>query len=482
MDKRINKRGLVIIIACGLFCLSASLHAQTRNTIWLDGLQTTSLGWKPNRYSNLKLYDFEDLVSTNLDFNAGYDPWLGVEGASNYLKPIVEGRENVLGIAHDYGGLVLRHLANNDDDEITAMILNGVPNQGSSAIQMAIGQNADDGDSRMQIIIDKVNDIKGDEGCEDCNIVGNFERWIDEIAHPNNRAVFEDMAPGVMINNLNANPPDIPYAIIWGSVDTYNSEQSIVNLMDSRGSITGFDNSLANCVAGKLREQQKKIEDDKIVRNVNVVLGLFGSVLDFASSLISGNVFGNPEDDENNFDTGGFLGAIGSFANDIKSTIVDYLDTNSELDQRLASLMRCETANQMLEVHYELAMMDAGQVEVELVDENLAGNLQHCEQYCWEQFEGSIPNHAAYGACIQDCLENNPAPPILGFVTPRHDLLLTEMEQKLPGQTGEPFHLFNHNHFQESRDRPGTNMTDLDYALEELFSGSVSPAFEIPKQ
>lgn len=462
---------------------SVSLHAQTRNTIWLDGLQTTSLGFKPSRYYELKEYDFENLVATEFNPNADYDPWLGVEDAADYLYPIVEGREDVLGIAHDYGGLILRDLAIDDNDEISAMILDGVPNQGSAAIALAMGQiDGTSSDSRMQEIIEEVKGIKQDEDCKDCNAIGLFEDWIDEIAHPDNRSVFEDMASGSdAVNFLNANPPDIPFAIIWGSVQGVNTRQSIINLMDSRGSITGFDTELADCVAEKLREQQKKLDDDEFVRNTGLGVSLFQGVLNYAGKLISDQIFGDPDNGNNDFDTVGFIDALATFAKDIKDTVIGYLEKDSELDQRTASLLRCEIANQMLSVKWELAITDAGGVEVGLVDAPADAALPFCERYCWEQFGDSNPDRVAYGQCIDDCLENNQAPQINVYLAPDHDLLLTKQEQQLAGQANT-YHLVNHNHFQESKDRPGDNTSDLDDAFEELFNGRVSPAFAIPKQ
>jgi hypothetical protein len=477
-----NKQYLFIVL-CALIQanLLSPLHAQTRNTIWLDGLQTTSLGFQPSRYYDLKNYDFEDLVFTEFNPNAGYNPWLGVEGAADYLYPIVEGREDVLGIAHDYGGLILRDLAIDDNDEISAMILDGVPNQGSSAIDLVMGDtDGSSSESRIQTILNEVKGIKQDEDCEDCNVIGLFENWVDEIAHPDNSSVFKDVKPGSdVVNALNANPPDIPFAIIWGSVQGVNTNQSIVTLIDSRGSITGYDTELADCVSEKLRERQKKLDDDELIKNIGLGLGLFKSVVEFAGSLISDQVFGGPNDSD--FDTGGFLEALAAFADSLKDPIIDYLESDSEIDQRAASLLRCEVANQMLSVKWELAMIDAGGTEVGLVDAPTDAALPFCEDHCWEQFGGTTPDRVAWGQCIRECLQNNQAPQIAVYLTPDHDLLLTKQEQQLAGQANT-YHLFNHNHFQESRDRPGDNTSDLDDAFEELFSGSVSPAFAIPQQ
>ena len=478
-----QNRQYLLIVLCAFIQVSlwTSLHAQTRNTIWLDGLQTTSLGFQPHRYYELKQYDFEDLVATNYDFNAGYNPWLGVEEAADYLYPIVEGRDNVLGIAHDYGGLILRNLAVDDNDEISAMILDGVPNQGSSAIKLVMGDtDGSSSESRMQTILSEVKGIKQDEDCEDCNVIGLFENWINEIAHPDNSSVFKDVKPGSdVVNALNANPPDIPFAIIWGSVQGANVNQSIVNLMDSRGSITGFDTELADCVSEKLRERQKELDDDELTKNIGLGLDVLQGIIGFAGSLISDQIFGDP--DNNNFDVGGFLGALAAFADNLKDPIVDYLESDSEIDQRAASLLRCEVANQMLSVKWELAMMDAAGTEVGLVDAPTDAALPFCEEHCWEQFGGTTPDRVAFGQCVLECPENKPAPPIAVYLAPDHDLLLTEQEQQLAGQANT-YHLFNHNHFQESRDRPGDNTSDLDDAFEELFNGSVSPAFAIPQQ
>lgn len=122
--------GLVIVV---------NVNAQDpRKTLWLGGGMPTSIdAWHTTHVdlsSNLYNYQFEDIIvlpSNNGD--PGYDPDLGVIDAAHNLTPLLESESDVLGIAHDYGGMILRELSNQSPN-LSGMILSGVPNQGSVAI------------------------------------------------------------------------------------------------------------------------------------------------------------------------------------------------------------------------------------------------------------------------------------------------------------------------------------------------------------
>jgi hypothetical protein len=442
-----------------------SVSSQTRSTIWLDGAtNTTSHGWAgvPNQF--LLGYDFENLNMTNTDPNAEYDLNLGVFGAASQIEPQLDGHDNVLGIAHDMGGLVLRDLANKDNS-LSAMILNGVPNQGSAAINFATEAQVGD-KTRAQLMIDGVQNITAGDDCQDCELVEAFQTWIDEIAENSN--VFDQMARGsVEINTLNANPPpeNVPFAILWGSVE----ELSISTLMSSwyfPG--TGDADHYTKCYTERLAKAKKDANTDFIISTIDNVIHFYGDYLEYIGAI----------DIEEPFS---IIAALGDFIKDAKDRITGQIEDVRERDQELAKILRCEVANQIMAIEWELALGEFGSVVTEEVE--ISPDIAYCEAQCWSQFEGTTPTHAQFGACVYDCMNSDDTPVITEtvYVGSASDGLLLEYEQKLDGAVAE-YHLYEHNHFQETKLSSTSSVGTLNHALDELFSGSAGPAFTIPKQ
>lgn len=460
---------LSLILACSpVFC-------QTRSTIWMEGISTNSPGFFVNKW-NLN-WDFEDVIATNTNHNAGYEPIRGIADATSYVDPLLDGHDNVLGIAHDFGGLILRNLAN-ENDRISAMILDGVPNRGSSAIKFMTGKNntPNNGLTEAQVMINKVNEIKGPADCEECGFMSLFEQWVDEIAA--NKVLFEEMASNsTEVNELNeeSNLPDIPFAILYGTVtNVHNGRQSIISLMDSRGSpLFPWDTGLQDCVAVELARQREDAKQDTR-EIIDRSLGIFTEVVSFAANLLSGGFI----DDEGEFDPSGFIGALKTLIDESSDKIFDWIEEGQERDERLANLLRCQVANQNLAAEWELSMMQNGSFETEEVE--VEEPAYYCEQLCRDQL-GPNPDRIAWGTCIRNCVQSRPTKTITVYVGEDHDLLLTEYEQKLP-DADFTFNLFDHNHFQEPRDDPYSTAQTLGDAFEELFSGSAGAAFKIPEK
>lgn len=474
------KYTIYILMCTAISCLiytDMSGQSETRKTLWLGGISTTSRGFVVNNW-NLN-WDFEDLITTDANFNAGYDPGRGVFEASEYLAPLLEDQENVLGIAHDLGGLILRDLANNNSN-VTAMILDGVPNQGSSAIGLAAGQRLppNGGATAIQDIIDKVKTIQGGADCEDCGVIEAFEQFIDEIAR--NEDLFKQMASNSdEVNHLNKeeNLPSIPYAILWGSVSDEDS-RNIASLMDAGTWINPFSTHLEDCAADELARREGEIKDE-ITRNaIDNAIGFFSDVVGFAQNLLTGGIFGDPDDPNSNFDKLGFIGSITDFIDNAKDGILDWIKDNQETDSKLADLMRCQMANQLLATEWELAMMQTGSFETTRV--RAEPNIHLCQEHCW-QILGPSPSHTEFGACIHRCMQSQPDEFITVYTGELHDLILTKGEQQLAG-ADFTYHLFNHNHMQESRDKPGNNSKDLNDAFSDLFGGNAGAAFIIPEK
>jgi hypothetical protein len=164
-----------------LLVLAISLHAQnnspgTRNTLWLDGLSTTSKGWDetPRDLKNIYDYDLFNIISLDGLPGSVYQPELGTFDAADELASHLGEYENVLGIGHDFGGLVLRGMADGTNN-LSAIVLCGVPNQGSKGIEMAIKPTGPDGVTEVQDIIDGIETMTDGYECENsCGIISLF--------------------------------------------------------------------------------------------------------------------------------------------------------------------------------------------------------------------------------------------------------------------------------------------------------------------
>ncbi|NBC07220.1 MAG: hypothetical protein GVY26_08505 [Bacteroidetes bacterium] len=457
-------RNLLVVGILITIC-TATAFSQTRSTIWLDGsTNTTSHGWGgvPNIYYDLAGFDFVDINIDNTNSNIAYDLNLGVFGAASQMEPQLDGHENVLGIAHDMGGLVLRDLANKDNS-LSAMILNGVPNQGSAAINFATEIQVGD-KTKVQLMIDGVQDIIADEECENCNLIEAFQEWMDEVE--NNRDVLRQMRRGSEeVNTLNASPPDnTPFVVLWGSVE----ELPISTMLSSRNfPATGDDDHYTECYARRLAKRKKENQEDFVLETIDNVVNFYGSYLEYI-----GTVFAEPTE---------IISAVGDFIKDAKNSITGQIEDVRDRDQELASILRCEAAVQILNVEWNYALNEFGSLTTEEVE--IGPDIVYCEQQCWEQFEGTTPNHAQFGACVADCMNSDNTPVLTEtvYVAVESDGLLLETEQKLSGAVDE-YHLYEHNHFQETKLSSNSGVGTLNHALDELFSGSAGPAFTIPKQ
>ena len=441
-----------------------------RETVWLGGIQTTtSRGWNNNllRYlDQTRGYDFVNLLDTNTDPEAVYNPGEGLNAATQQVLHLVEGKENVLGVAHDFGGLVLRQSAS-QTTAFTGMILTGVPNRGSSAIELATDTNLPGGTSTIQNIINAVQDVKSGDECEDCRLVEQFESWIDEIA--GNVTLYSQMEhASVEVNALNQNLPTIPVAQLWGSV----KELSITNIMDSRASINGFSDLYTECYTETIARTRREAKEDGQIALLDATSNFFTTAINSVVSVAAQPATPDPVQ---------VVSAITKFVSSTLNLIETKFTEQTELDRELARILRCETANQYLAVEWELALMEYGSVEV---NELLIPDVNYCYTRCIEA--GAI-DFTALDDCVEECLEQDSTPELVAvtiFTTEPNDGLLTRSEQLLPGtDENSPFvyHLSKVNHLQESLynpENPGPGSTQ--HVLDELFEGSASPAFAVP--
>ena len=457
-----------------LLVLAISLHAQnnspeTRNTLWLDGLSTTSKGWDatPRDLKNIYNYDLFNIISLGGLPGSVYKPELGTFDAADELASHLGDYENVLGVGHDFGGLVLRDMADGTNN-LSAIVLCGVPNQGSRAIEMAIQSTGADGDTEIQDLIEGIEDITEGYDCESCNVIDLFSTWTDELK--DNEDIFSEMLPnGDVINTLNqeANLPQIPHAVFWGSVEEF----SITSFLNSIYFPSNNYDHITQCHVDNLNAWKEEISDDRREERWDAVFGLFNEVKGGIRDLSTEGI-GDP------------WSAISSFAEDTIESVLTWLNANNERDAEMEKILRCETANQLLAIKWQLSLMKAESVETETIQQGWVYD-NNCEDECAATVGYS--NWIAYRQCILDCNANaDPVPNMVTYyVTEENDGLLNKNEQMLEGGAFPPYHLFNTNHFQETslRHTPGESYAPLlPQAFEDLFDGSESAAFYVPKQ
>ena len=439
-----------------LFSCFYKSHSQTRNTLWLDGLSTTSLGWgnTPNQLKDLENYDLFNVISLQGLPASVYQPQNGVFGAGDILSGNIGGYDNIIGFGHDYGGLVLRRMANGNNT-LSAMVLNGVPNLGSNGISFAIESTGTNGLSEAQRIINGVQAIKSGENCEGCQLVETFEAWVNELKA--NEAIFSQMLPNSdVIHGLNQaqNMPQIPFVVFYGTKE----DLSISSLMSSwYFPNTGDADYFSKCYTEELERQRANAEDVFTQNTINSTLGFFGGAIKFIGAIVKDSV-PSPAT---------VLTSISNFIASQKEVILNDIRAVKAKDEELARILRCEIANQLLATEWQLALAANGSFDTEEVE--YVPTYSECYDYCesegWEDFYFDF-------FCMPNCLNSTFTETV--YVTDSNDGLLLQGEQLLGGAE-KTYHLYETNHFQESNLGHGVL---LDH-FQDLFDGGAGPAFII---
>ena len=426
-----------------------------RNTLWMNGVSQTSNGWNASKTHLTYLgYNFDNLL-----FSDVYEPGLGVQEAADILAGTYGDNNDLLGIAHDYGGLIMRDLQLKDDN-ISAMILVGVPNQGSSAIDFTtIVQPNSDG-TRAQILVDAIQDIKGGDRCEDCDLVNAFDSWINGLY--GGRTYLRDaQRESTLITHLTENMPTVPYVVMWGSVEEF----SITRLLSSRAFPSDGD-YYSECYARRLEEARQEAKDAFILSTIRNTTGFLGGVLTFIANIAPGI---SPSE---------WISRAGSFLTTQRQNVIAEIQAIKERNEELARILRCEFANQLLSAEWQLAMLENSASETNEIPVSIPSEYDNCLLECatdmaWGDWGMNM-------GCDEFCagLSDNETTLVTVLVAEENDGFLTRSEQQLDG-AAKTYHLEETNHFQESRSDIKPVVSD---AFEDLFEGGAGAAFVVPKQ
>lgn len=447
---------IILAVVCVLVNAPISKAQQnSRNTVWVDGSTQTSHGWFDFKY-DLKQrtdFEFEDLIDINFLNAIGQ----GTAFSANYIDGRIGNEQNVLGVGHGFGGIALRY-AQNQNSGISAMILSGVPNQGSRTLRHTT-KTVTGGKTRAQWVIEQIEGLKAGNNCQDCNVTGIFKNWVDALKA--GESFLSELTPDSdIIKDINKteNLPSVPYIVLFGVVDNF----SLTRMMDTKTSFSDGDN-LVRCYQARIREEKKRVSDQELRNTIENVTGFYANTLNFMADIIESVT--NPLN---------IISAVGNFIQSQSASIVQSLEKKANIDAEFARILRCELANKTLEAewlllshNYNYEVEEVQVLNPQLYDECLLHcgirdaqgliNLMECHQYC-------------IGASSQTTV-------VTAYKVEPTDGLLSESEQKLPGANLQAeIKLPNTNHFQETLHSQAVVVE----AFEDIFMGNYGAAFMVP--
>jgi hypothetical protein len=363
-----------------------------------------------------------------------------------------EARDEVLGIGHDAGGLILRYMdMMQQEPNLAAMILAGVPNQGSKALQWVLPATPGEqsgAQQAVQILLDRQAQVPN---CRSCNMIEASQRWINSfVATPQTRDFYQRLKPDApTITNLQA--PDIPFAIIWGNED--DDALALTRLMSSwhNTALFGEDYEYIECY-------RRAISGRVLLAQQTNALGLLESMASMAGVARTSNLT-NP-------DFGPVEGAV------IRERVLTL--KNAFVQNELRNILECEFVHRALDASWTLAIVPYSTQQFVIEEPCLVG----CD-WCWEDFLIDKAVHQ-YGyclaACDRSCTRGNSTYAFTYLVPEPHDGLLTQSEQSLTG-AAKSYEAKGSNHLQEQF----WEYAPVRNAFVDLFNGNAGAAFVVPK-
>ncbi len=420
----------------------------SREVLWLEGPGLTSLSWiRAEEAAKRRGYKYFRFDSNPYDWNTTSQ---SIPEWAEYFNS--KGRTDVLGIGHDAGGLILRKMnALSPNSGLSAMILDGVPNQGSRLMRSLV-PNAPDLPSEAQVLINKLLDLKTQaQGCNGCRMLEAVQRWINSfIASERTRTYYSQMWPtSPLIQDLGL--PTIPYAVIWGNEDESDG-LILTRLVASWGSVYGQDTEYLDCYRREIAQRVRDASDHALVALMQGVAGLAGSLAKISTSK-------------------GDVGKIGEAISGAISTVANGIRARQTLDKELREAFECELIHQALNAQWNLAVSPYS-----LVQDTIFIPCIPCDN-CADD-----PDPQVVGYCFSVCTAYGCQPlellayPVEYYTFEPHDGLLTRSEQLLQG-AAKTYEARKVNHFQEQF----WEYTPIGNAFQDLFNGGAGAAFVVPK-
>lgn len=426
-----------------------------RKTLWLNGPGNTSHYWSRTKtFAKSPTHGAYKFTEINTHHYEGREKDNSIYGwADNFNNILSTGNhENVLGIGHDAGGLILRRMSQIDNDQLSALILDGVPNNGGKIFEVLLPSSAGGNKSIAQRKMEEFMDIRTQaQSCSGCRMLEATKRWFDGfLDDQKTREYYNQLKPNSPLF-YNLPPPDIPYAIIWGNEEV-DDGLSLSRLIGSyHNGIDGEDYNYISCYKRELGQRKSDIKDQQLLSTLRAISTLAGS---FAKVKI-----GEPLTY-----TAALEGAI--------NAIVIQMQANNNVTKEIREIAECELVHQGLNIWWHIAVSTYSYRR-----ETVSFPPIYCE-YC--SLCGNLPQ-PEQNLCIQEC-QNHPCNPddfthtYYAFEIEPHDALLARSEQLLTGAS-KTYEAKGCNHFQEQF----WDYAPIRNAFNDLFQGFAGTAFVVPK-
>ncbi len=452
----------IILYILAIVLMDSTIYAQTkRDVAFCHGTGATSLGWN----------QLDAWLSTNWNYsniiNGSYSTLNGIDGVASFIdhRIIDRNASNVLGIAHGFGGLGLRQ-AQLGNPAISAMVLNGVPNQGSRMIYELSSPGGGE-ESNIKKLIKDIQAITGANNCPGCDGLSNWNTWA--TAFEKNTASWIQMGTNEDFF-VDYGAPTVPYIVMYGLINPNSYGHFTTSFMDSR---TGSSsNILRDCYDQQIKDAEKKLKFDIQKSTLKSVSNWFAGLLSAVGEFVkSSGESPNPA-------------SILKYASDIIKTsterIISQLEIQFNEEKETARILRCRLAHQVLEANWFLLMGpgDIEEITVEVIDEIDYFGLQQCNYGCDLTYQN---DPASLFICYTDCnnyyVGGSTTISFYTFIPEPSDGLFRQSEMQLPGgmQVGGDIVLSGVDHFGETL--PQNVHTVFS---DQIFSGSLGAAFAVP--
>jgi pimeloyl-ACP methyl ester carboxylesterase len=433
-----------------LCSLYASVHAQQgpRKILWLNGPSGTSDQWTRAQtsatQSGYQYTSINDWPYNNNTIANNIPDW-----ASFFNQKLETGEHtDVVGIGHDAGGLILRYMGmTQQDNRLSAMILDGVPNQGGRVFTKLLPINAGFPSGAQKVAQDLLDLRTQAQGCMGCRMIEATQRWFDGFSHPAVKTYYEDIKPqSSIITNLV--PPNIPYAVIWGNEDDADA-LTLTRVIGSwhNSGLFGEDNEYLDCYRKELDQRVKDAKD-------NFLIGMLRSVATYAGA--ASRIQGSPAN-------------IGSYLEATLNALASAIRTQKDLAKEMREMFECELIHQALNAKWNLLVSDYTTVQ-----ETITTEVDCCAD-CYDEPDSQVQSY-----CFMQCF--SAVDPCVNTYTysyavfEPHDGLLTRTEQLLAGAE-KTYEAKRCNHFQEQF----WQYPPIANAFNDLFMGGAGAAFVVPK-
>lgn len=424
------------------FLFSITVYSQNRNVLWLGGIGATSSRWdKAIMAAEVEGYKLTEVNTFN------YAPQTnGIAGSANQMNTEMLGGNinDVLGIGHDGGGIILRQMANAPDTKLSAIILDGVPNHGSKVLQKMLPIN---GQNDMQLLVDRVIAFRSNaNNCNACRIVEAFQKWVSDV-NLYEQKYREYLPNSPVMNSLGL--PDVPCAVIWGNES--EDALTLTRLLGSRSNsvLEGNDSEYLECYKDEIRDRQAEI-------NAAFLDGIVQSVVTAAEAV---GKFMKP--------TGSSIAeGVGKSIN----SIYEGIKAVRKRDKELAELLECEMVHQGLNGYWNLIVTDG----YTAVNQDIVEEYDCCET-CYGEPDAQVQGYC-FSYCMQLDYPCTRTTTITYYQYEPHDGLLSKSEQLLEGAV-KTYEVKKVNHFQEQF----WSQQPVKDAFVDLFNGNAGIAFRVPK-